>query len=139
MHWQSRSWTAMAVFCAAMGWIITAAGCREMKVAPVSGTVTLDGEPLNRASVMFQPKAGGRPSSGVTDENGYYRLGYSMTEEGAEVGTCTVKISTALETGDYGSKKAKELVPRRYALEPVVVEVEPKSNTIDIALTSQES
>jgi hypothetical protein len=89
------------------------AGCREMKVAPVSGKVTLDGAPLERASVVFQPDAGGRPSFGVTDENGYYRLGYSMNEEGAEVGTCTVKVSTALESGDYGSKRATEKVPEK--------------------------
>ena len=120
----------------ALGLVVVASGCAEMTVAPVSGTITLDGEPLQRASVMFQPQAGGRPSSGLTDENGFYRLGYSMTEEGAEVGPCTVKISTALETGDYGSKLAKELVPKRYLREPVVVEVEPKSNTIDIELTS---
>ncbi len=112
-----------------------AAGCREMKVAPVSGTVTLDGNPLKKASVVFQPE-GGRPSFGVTDENGYYRLGYSMNEEGAEVGSCKVTLSTALESGDYGSKKSKELVPPRYLKEPVVVEVQPRSNTIDIALTT---
>ena len=110
--------------------------CGEMKVAPVSGVVTLDGQPLNRASVMFEPEAGGRPSFGVTDENGKYRLGYSMNEEGAEVGSCRVKISTSLEQGDYGSKRAKELIPARYAKEPIVVEVESKSNTINIELTS---
>ncbi len=113
------------------------AGCGEMKVAPVTGTVTLDGKPLERASVLFQPAGGGRPSFGVSDKNGVYRLGYSMDEEGAEVGSCTVKVSTAIESGDYGSKRGKELVPARYLKDPVVVEVASRSNKIDIALTTQ--
>ncbi len=116
--------------------ICLAIGCSELKVAPVSGTVTLDGKPLGRASVLFQPEAGGRPSYGVTDESGRFRLAYSMREEGAEVGNCAVKISTALEGADYGSKRAKELVPARYANTPPIVEVASRPNTIDIELTT---
>ena len=48
-----------------------------------------------------------------------------------------MRISTAVEVGDYGSNKPKELVPKRYAEDaPVVVEVKSKSNTIDIALAT---
>ena len=119
-------------------------GCGgDMKVAPVSGTVTLDGEPLERASVLFQPDAGGRPSFGVTDKSGRYTLAYSMHENGAEVGPCTVKITTKLQadTGDdeyrENAPRAAEKVPARYAKEPVKVTVEPKSNAIDIELTSK--
>lgn len=118
-------------------------GCgHNMKVAPVSGTVTLDGAPLKRASVLFEPEAGGRPSFGVTDENGKYTLAYSMHEGGAEVGNCTVKITTLLKDEDddgnpVESKTAVEQVPERYAKDPVVVKVEPKTNTINIDLTSK--
>ena len=113
-------------------------GCGEMKVAPVSGTVTLDGAPLDRASVMFLPEGGGRPSFGVTDENGEYTLAYSMHEDGAEVGPCEVKISTRMQAEDAedDGQLAPERVPARYLEDPVKVTVEPKSNTIDIALTS---
>ena len=96
----------------------------------------LDGKPLAKASVTFLPEAGGRPSYGVTDENGRYRLAYSMNEEGAEVGKCQVKITTAIESGDYGSKRAKQQVPARYAKEPPIVEVQSRSNSIDIELTT---
>ena len=118
-------------------------GCgSEMKVAPVSGTVTLDGAPLERASVLFLPKEGGRPSFGVTDEDGRYTLGYSMHEMGAEVGQCRVQISTRVqpEGSDDDSQLAPERVPRRYLgdepEESIVVTVEPKNNTIDVALTT---
>lgn len=115
------------------------AGCGgEMKVAPVSGTVTLDGEPLERASVLFLPEKG-RPSFGVTDEYGIYHLAYSRAENGAEVGDCTVKITASPPDGEEGksAKKPLEKTGKRYAEEPIVVTVEPKGNTIDIELTSQ--
>lgn len=119
---------------------IVCMGCGgQMKVAPVSGVVTLDGEPLPRASVTFQPQAGGRPSFGVTDQSGRYSLAYSMHETGAEVGACTVRITTKLQAdegaGD-GGKMAPEKVPARYVDEPLTVTVEPKSNKIDLALKS---
>ena len=103
----------------------------------------LDGEPLARVSVLFQPKAGGRPSFGVTDQSGYYTLAYSMNEHGAEVGSCTVKVATLppenSEIDDSTAAKAiPEKVPARYATDPIVVTVEPKSNTIDIPLTSKQ-
>ena len=113
-------------------------GCGEMKVAPVSGTVTLDGAPLNRASVMFLPKAGGRPSSGVTNEQGRYTLGYSPEEAGAEVGICKVQVTTRAAADDAGNPASKEKVPAKYFKDsPIEVKVEAKSNTIDIELTSK--
>lgn len=118
-------------------------GCgSNMKVAPVSGTVTLDGEPLANASVVFEPKAGGRPSFGVTDESGQYTLNYNMHEGGAEVGECTVRISTRMQAAgdeegyDDDSKVLPERVPPKYAKEPMVVTVESKRNTIDFPLTT---
>ena len=123
---------------------VLAGGCgKEMKVAPVSGTVTLDGAPLEKASVLFLPKEGGRPSFGVTDEEGRYTLDYSMHETGAEVGQCQVKISTRVQAEDSedDGKLAPERVPKRYLgdepEEPIVVTIEPKDNTIDIALTTE--
>src|SRR4029453_18299896 len=97
-------------------WVLLAAlalsGCGKSKltVAPVSGTVTLDGAPLAAASVMFQPKDGGRPSFGVTNAQGHYILEYSMSELGAKVGPCTVRITTENRGDGAGSKSSKELV-----------------------------
>ena len=115
------------------------AGCgpADMKIAPVSGTVTLDGTPLKSASVTFQPKDGGRPSFGVTNDQGRYVLEYSLENLGAAVGTCAVRITTESHSDDSGAKSSKELVPKRYFDAPIEVQVESKSNTIDIALTSR--
>jgi hypothetical protein len=120
-----------------IGTLLSGCGDTNMKVAPVSGTVTLDGAPLKSASVTFLPKAGGRPSFGVTNDQGRYVLEYSMDELGAEVGACTVKITTKSDSDDSGSKPTKELVPQRYNQAAIEVQVESKSNTIDIPLTSK--
>jgi len=116
---------------------LSGCGNANLNVAPVSGTVTLDGAPLKSASVTFQPKEGGRPSFGVTNDQGRYVLEYSINELGAKVGACTVRISTENRSEDSSVKSAKELVPKRYFKTPLEVQVEPKSNTIDITLTSK--
>lgn len=68
----------------------------------VTGVVTLDGKPLWKAKVEFEP-ASGRPSSGVTNAKGEYELVYSPDEKGAKVGKHTVRITTfAVGEGDAG-------------------------------------
>jgi hypothetical protein len=114
------------------------AGCTKAnkEISPVSGTVTLDGNPLAHASVTFQPKNGGRPSYGVTNDRGHYVLEYSLKELGAKIGPCTVKVTTLSRTDD-GKLHSKEHVPKRYDTKPIEVEVKSKPNTIDIPLTTK--
>ena len=84
------------------GVLITAIGCGHglYDVAPVSGTVTLYGEPLKNATVSFEPQAGsdqeivGPGSSGQTDDSGRYKLTTFRGERGAVVGQHKVRIST---------------------------------------------
>lgn len=120
-----------------LGLALSGCSSGNIDVAPVSGTVTLDGAPLRTASVTFQPKDGGRPSFGVTNEQGRYVLEYSLQQLGAKVGACTVRISTESHGDGTGAKSSKELVPKRYFREPIEVQVKAKPNTIDIALTSK--
>ena len=113
------------------------------KVATVSGVVTLDGEPIDRASVLFQPQEGGRPSFAVTDEQGRYKLSYSRSQNGATIGSCVVKITKLSdsdeESGGSAGKAAPTSVkiPDRYRKEPLTVTVLPQHNTIDLELTTE--
>jgi hypothetical protein len=69
----------------------------------VTGTVTLDGEPVPGVSVTFIPEDRGSPSYGGTDENGVYRLFFNQNRLGAEVGTHNVIIENREpETDDSG-------------------------------------
>jgi len=67
------------------------AGCVPALV-PVSGTVTLDGQPLGSAAVMFTPPAG-RPVTGKTDAQGKFSLFTNSPGDGVARGQYTVTIS----------------------------------------------
>jgi hypothetical protein len=109
-------------------------GCGYSNVAPVYGSITLDGKPVVGASVTFQPSTG-RPSYGGTDSSGNYKLSYSLAESGAVVGSCEVRISTATE--DEKGVRRKESIPKKYfSSEKLKVNVEAKSNRIDFTLDS---
>lgn len=121
------------------------AGCGGSDVpelGDVTGTVTLNGQPVEGALVEFIP-AGGRPSSGVTDESGVYTLSYSPEVDGALPGRHSVSITTARARqggeGDQPLIEAKpETIPQAYNDETTLsVEVEPGSNTHDFTLEGE--
>ena len=102
-------------------------GCSgEFPLASVSGVVTLDGKPLENATVFFQPQAKGTesvvgpPSIGVTDATGKYSVATHKLGSGAVVGDHTVSISTfELRMKDPQNSDAVEVVspervPDRY-------------------------
>lgn len=125
---------------------LSLAGCGGSSEGPelgqVSGTVTLDGQPLEGAEIQFQP-AEDRPSRGQTDSSGFYRLSFTGNRMGAVLGDHTVMITTVrAASGGEGDQPAvaarKELLPARYHDKTELVKtVAAGSNTIDFALTSQ--
>jgi hypothetical protein len=101
------------------------AGCGGRKIAPVSGTVTLDGEPYPNAIVSFQPigtRANiepGRGSVGVTDEQGRFTLRYDGGgRSGAVIGKHQVRIFTDLGTEPEPGEDAPAR-PARKLVEPI--------------------
>lgn len=67
-------------------------GCNDgPKVVRVAGTVTRNGKPVPYLTVNFIPEVG-RPSWGLTDEQGRFTLEYDNTTKGALVGTHTVWV-----------------------------------------------
>jgi hypothetical protein len=64
-----------------------AAGCGPSgpHVVKVSGTVTRGGKPVNKLFLNFYPEHG-RPSWGVTDQDGHYTLNYDSSRQGAVTG-----------------------------------------------------
>jgi hypothetical protein len=95
---ESRRSIALTVLASA-AWL---AGCggERFPVAPVSGTVTLDGQPLAGARVGFEPRRtdesinAGPGSYATTDAEGRYRLETLDGRRGAVVATHDVTLST---------------------------------------------
>ena len=100
------------------------AGCGSdpYKVAPVSGTVTLNGKPLANTSVTFAPVAAagtiepGPSSAGTTDADGRFTLTLIGKDgKGAVVGKHKVRISIREEAdvSDDTPVKVQQL-PMKY-------------------------
>ncbi len=105
-------------------------------LARVSGTVTLDGNPLADAMVRFYPQ-NGRPSSGKTDSQGRYELIYLAGTKGAVIGEHEVRISTADDDEDPLGMQNTETVPAIYNKQTKLKQVvEKKDNTIDFTLVT---
>ncbi|MBA2113117.1 carboxypeptidase regulatory-like domain-containing protein [Bremerella alba] len=97
--------------------LIGLVGCGSgSDVVPVSGTVTLDGDPLADALVSFYPQEEGkRFSTGTTDASGHYELVYTNDQNGAAIGKHIVKITTATVQGEGGpARPPKEKLPAKY-------------------------
>jgi hypothetical protein len=89
------------------------AGCsykpKRPPTHPVTGTVTLKGEPVDGATVVFVPVTKGVASAaGVTDEEGAYELTTFTAGDGAQAGEYRVKVTK------YNVKKPTEVDRQRY-------------------------
>lgn len=115
--------------------MLACTGCSNNPYVPVSGRVTMDGQPLAKVQVIFQPNAstnggdtGGVGSFAMTDEDGRFTL-EAMTpkpQSGAIVGKHTVRIAVPPPSGGGGGdsdsdagtvggkSKWKQTVPDRY-------------------------
>jgi hypothetical protein len=129
---------------------VLALGCGA-RIAPVSGKVTLNGQPLPHASVSFQPIAPpgvtdpGPGSAGTTDEKGEYTLQTSTGQKGALVGKHRVRISLLRQEVAEGDQRPPRggwplanKVPRKYN-DDSTLEIEVPSggkNDADFPLTS---
>lgn len=69
---------------------------------PVSGTIKLDGQPVEDAVVFFEAPDRGF-SFATTDSNGYYNLKFNSEINGIVAGPKTVRISTTASTGEIGN------------------------------------
>jgi hypothetical protein len=101
-------------------------------LAPVSGRVTLDGEPVYATEVMFYPEGEKSPSVGRTDQEGRYLLRYKRGVEGGSVGPNIVRLKTITEV-----THGPQLVPDRFITgSELRREVKPGNNTFDFELNA---
>lgn len=122
-------------------------GCarKDSTIVSVEGRVTLDGEPVVRYSVKFDPAddTPGSGSIGGTDSDGRYTLLDVRGQPGAHIGT--YRVSFYPLTGASADNPASVVASRSSSLPeiyisplatPVVAVVPEGGATIDILLTS---
>jgi len=122
--------TLTACFCLSL---VLAPGCGQSgpRLAPVEGTVTLNGKPVVGALVTFQPDGPlASPSYGETDEDGHYFLKFSPQREGAMIGMHTVSITTENEN----TKQPERLPPEYNQRSQLKKEVKDQENVIDFPI-----
>jgi hypothetical protein len=72
--------------------VVIVAGCGGgPALVAVSGTLTHKGKPVPNAVIHFSPE-NGRPSSGITDEEGHFTLQFDPGHEGTLIGKQIVSV-----------------------------------------------
>ncbi|MGB9689601.1 carboxypeptidase-like regulatory domain-containing protein [Thermogutta sp.] len=153
-----RRFILVAFLCSLFG-LTVSEGCGSRnrgnipQTAPVSGTVTLDGQPVDGATVVFVPT--GTPAYGayaVTDAKGHFTLKSSETVSGAVPGKYLVQVTklvtdstkkqfvvaedvehAALASGGSGPSTevtaTRNVLPEKYA--------NPKTSGIEVTVPSE--
>jgi hypothetical protein len=101
-----------------MGLLLSATtfGCGgDSNMAPVSGKVLLDGQPLTQGWVTTLPAAG-RGARGLIQPDGSFVLGTDDKSDGAVIGLHQVAVTSYAVSADQGpeSGPGKLLVPEEY-------------------------
>lgn len=133
--------------------LLCLSGCtgRDSNVGYVTGTLTVDGDAIADALVIFSPTTG-RASAGYTNEDGVYVLKYVARQKGARIGKHKVYVTIENAPdgeGEYSlerkprkkkKKRLKEKLPKKYS-DPKETEltatVTSGSNTIDFDLSTK--
>jgi hypothetical protein len=148
------------VACVVVGFV---AGCSsgKPKTYQVTGTVTMKGQPVEGATVVFVPPEGVtyQAATGITDASGKFKLSTFTGEDGAQEGEYHIKVSkfnvkkpTKEEQERYISMEeerkmqfgddkpavpAKNLLPAKYndeAASGLTYTVKKGSNTVELKL-----
>lgn len=118
IHRRSKFRFQTLVATACLCWSLALTGCdlpfaeKKLELTPVSGKVTLDGEPVAGAKVVFLPQKlfveqslPHPPAAGITDDKGVYHL-QTDKADGAPAGEYLVLIS---KRDDLSAIEATEL------------------------------
>lgn len=109
-------------------------GCgRRFPMAEVSGKVTLDGEPLSDATVMFVPEKG-FAAAGTLQPDGTFRLISGRPGDGAVIGSHKVAVMPADPEKAHFPKKYMNAETSGFA-----VEVKAGKNRFEFDLSSADA
>jgi hypothetical protein len=125
--------------------VLVLGGCSPEgpEVVPVEGVATLGGEPVPNLELNFFPEEG-RPSWGVTDAKGRFKLNYTRGQDGARVGKhrVTVRGGPPASAAEEISGRAAEspevaLLRQKFATAettPLVIEITKPTKSLEVSL-----
>ena len=108
-------------------------GCNRSDRVPVSGRITLDGQPLAGAFVSVQPTTGMNPGAGAygrTDADGVYELRSMIDDQlGTVVGPHQVSVTTSIPEAPNSDRMSVERLPTRYHMKSQLSLTVPEGGT----------
>ena len=107
MHRAFNVFSKLTLLLAVLSLSFTGCGYRRPAQVKTTGTVTLDGEPVANAALMFIPDSG-RPASGNTNTNGAFELSSYGGNDGLPAGNYRVTVSKLVLKDKY-QKQLKKL------------------------------
>ena len=129
MRTSFRCLLAFASLCL-LGALCAGCGSSGPRLTPVEGVVTLDGQPLQGAAVLFEPQAGGRPATGETDAQGRFVLKTVEQGDGAQVGMNLVSVAKQAKPDPNVKVEEGEIVPVKF--ETPVKYASPKTSGLEV-------
>ncbi|QEG33935.1 hypothetical protein [Bythopirellula goksoeyrii] len=115
--------------------LICTIGCDDSPIREISGTVTLDGKPLETGEILFKPLSGSTgPTAGSEIENGSYQI--PAVTQGLRVGNeYQVEITSMVGSGRM-SPDPNDPTGQRELLENVIPERYNTSTTLQVTISS---
>ena len=134
-------WAVLAI-------LVMACGCSgRPSPVPISGVVTLDGQPVANAGVLFCPIAEGPVASGATDAKGNFKMA-TLNKSGVLPGKYGVAIIKKEFAGNGGAgilgtpqpNRIKWIVPEKFSTPEtsgLLAEVNSSSREFNFAISSR--
>lgn len=135
----STSFLSLLLLCGLTG-CMGSGGEPVPELGEVTGTITLDGSPLEKANVIFEPetvdeKGRSRSSSATTSTDGTYKLKYNSDVMGASLGKHKVIIT---KMSDNPAEAGLQLIPAKYNdKSDLSADITAGENTVNFDLKSK--
>lgn len=124
---------------AALTCLLLFCGCSDdaEKTYPVTGTVTLDGQPLPEGNIQFVPLDGKHGAEPGVIKDGKFELSAIQGQKRVEISAAKIIPGSSLR-GAGGEPVPEEYLPQRYnASSELTADVKPQENVIDFPLVSK--
>lgn len=122
--------------------VLLAAGCGgggdQLEIVPVQGTVTFKGEPVAGLLVNFEPTEG-RPSRGMTDEQGHYEATIGPDRPGVLAGPCRVWVALRPQTVAEEQEMLAGTHELSKKLAPMLTKYARASSPLNLTISASES